>query len=230
MYRKGERKTRQREITSTQGAEYATRPKRTFSISFVPVLIWPIHYTLQIVILYQEITKSEKLEYYPPEVTKTSNLEIWWDKSVKTINKVKKNKPDIVIWNQQDKTCKIVEVSVPLDMNLRQAREDKESKYIPLISQLQQMYRGYKSSNTNLNRSPRIHTPRTEKEYRANWNTEIENNNSKRTNTKSGNTWDGENMQNNTNTYIYIYIHTHTHTHTYTHTYIHTHTHTYTHI
>ena len=65
-------------------------------------------------------------------------------KSVKTINKVKKNKPDIVIWNQQDKTCKIVEVSVPLDMNLRQAREDKESKYIPLISQLQQMYRGYK--------------------------------------------------------------------------------------
>ena len=63
---------------------------------------------------------------------------------MKTINKVKKNKPDIVIWNQQDKTCKIVEVSVPLDMNLRQAREDKESKYIPLISQLQQMYRGYK--------------------------------------------------------------------------------------
>ena len=53
------------------------------------------------------------------------------------------------------------------------------------------------SSNTNLNRSPRIHTPRTEKEHRANWNTEIENNNSKRTNTKSGNTWDGENMQNN---------------------------------
>ena len=63
---------------------------------------------------------------------------------MKTINKVKKNKPDIVIWNQQDKTCKIVEVWVPLDMNLRQAREDKESKYIPLISQLQQMYRGYK--------------------------------------------------------------------------------------
>ena len=84
------------------------------------------------------------MEYYPPEVTKTSNLEIWWDKSVKTIYKVKKNKPDIVIWNQQDKTCKIVEVSVPLDMNLRQAREDKESKYILLISQLQQMYRGYK--------------------------------------------------------------------------------------
>ena len=54
------------------------------------------------------------------------------------------------------------------------------------------------SSNTNLNRSPRIHTSRTEKEYRTNWNTEIENNNSKRTNTKSGNTWDGENMQNNT--------------------------------
>ena len=48
---------------------------------------------------------------------------------MKTVNKVKKNKPDIVIWGLRDKTCKIVEVSVPLDTNLRQARDEKEAKY-----------------------------------------------------------------------------------------------------
>ena len=72
------------------------------------------------------------------------NQEIWWDKYVKTANKVKKNRPDITIWNTQKKICQLMEVSVPLDMNLSQVREDKESKYLPLISQMQQMYNNYK--------------------------------------------------------------------------------------
>ena len=57
---------------------------------------------------------------------------------------MKKNISDIVIWDLKDKSCKIIEVSVPLDTNLKQARDEKEAKYIPLISQLQQMYRGFK--------------------------------------------------------------------------------------
>ena len=94
-------------------------------------------------ILCQEITrKSEKIEHNPPEVTKINNMEIWWDKPVKTVNKVKKNKPYIVIWDLKDKSCNIVEVSVPLDTNSRQARDEKEPKYIPLISQLQKCTEG----------------------------------------------------------------------------------------
>ena len=95
-------------------------------------------------IVYQEITKAEKLEYDPPPVKRQDNQEIWCDKYVKTANKVKKNRPDITIWDTQKKICQIVEVSVPLDMNLSQVREDKESKYLPLISQMQQMYNNYK--------------------------------------------------------------------------------------
>ena len=95
-------------------------------------------------IVYQEITKAENLEYDPPPVKRQDSQEIWWDKYVKTANKVKKNRPDITIWDTQKKICQIVEVSVPLDMNLSQVREDKESKYLPLISQMQQMYNNYK--------------------------------------------------------------------------------------
>ena len=95
-------------------------------------------------IVYQEITTAEKLEYDPPPVKRQDNQEIWWDKYVKTANKIKKNRPDITIWDTQKKICQIVEVSVPLDMNLSQVREDKESKYLPLISQMQRMYNNYK--------------------------------------------------------------------------------------
>ena len=47
------------------------------------------------------------------EITWQDNQEIWWDKYVKTANKVKKNRPDITIWDTQKKICQIVEVSVP---------------------------------------------------------------------------------------------------------------------
>ena len=72
------------------------------------------------------------------------NQEIWCEKYVKTANKVKKNRPEITIWDTQKKICQIVEVSVPLDINLSQVREDKEFKYLLLTSQMQQMYNNYK--------------------------------------------------------------------------------------
>ena len=42
------------------------------------------------------------------------------------------------------KICKIVDVGVPLDTNLENVYQDKKSKYIPLIGQMQQIYKDYK--------------------------------------------------------------------------------------
>ena len=44
------------------------------------------------------------------------------------------------------KTCQLVECTVPLDTNLADAYCQKEIRYIPLISELQRMYHGYKFS------------------------------------------------------------------------------------
>ena len=44
------------------------------------------------------------------------------------------------------KTCQLVECTVPLDTNLADTYYQKEIKYIPLISELQRMYHGYKVS------------------------------------------------------------------------------------
>ena len=51
-----------------------------------------------------------------------------------------------MIWDTKRKLCKIVEVTVPLDTNLAKAYKDKETKYIKLISSMQQQHRGYKFS------------------------------------------------------------------------------------
>ena len=97
-------------------------------------------------ILYQEVLQNERLEFSPPEVTAKNQSEVWWDKEVKTRRKVKQNRPDVTIWNNKDMTCKIVEVTCPLDTNLQQAYELKQQKYIQLISQMQILYPKYKFS------------------------------------------------------------------------------------
>ena len=97
-------------------------------------------------IMYQEILENEKLVYNPPPVTKVGEIEIWWDEPIRTHPKVKKNRPDLVIWDTGQKLCKFVEITVPLDTNIATAYREKEKKYIQLISAMQQQYRGYKFS------------------------------------------------------------------------------------
>ena len=97
-------------------------------------------------VIYQEILESDKPIYNLPRVTTRDQLEIWWDMEVYTTTKVKHNKPDIMLWKKEEKTCQLVECTVPLDTNLAEAYHQKEIKYIPLISELQRMYHGYKFS------------------------------------------------------------------------------------
>ena len=72
-------------------------------------------------ILYQEIIKNEKINYNPPRVTIKNEIELWWDMEIHTVTKVKKNQPDIVLWNHELKTCQIIEITVPIDTNLKEA-------------------------------------------------------------------------------------------------------------
>ena len=71
-------------------------------------------------------------------VITTVNKEIWWNMKIKTTNKVKYNRPDIMIWDKEAKTCDVVEV------NVSRRLMTKSDKYMPLLSELQQMYTNYK--------------------------------------------------------------------------------------
>ena len=99
-------------------------------------------------IIYDEVMRNEKDDYQPtwnvPFVTKTSNIEVWWDIPVKLSNRVKHNRPEMIIWDKQKLQCKVIDFSVPLDNNVPMKETEKINNYIPMISELQQMYHNYK--------------------------------------------------------------------------------------
>ena len=98
-------------------------------------------------VVYVEILKAEGEKKTPrnvPEVARIGNKELWWDKKFTLPNKVKHNKPDLVIWDRQTKECKIIDFSTPLDQNVSMKETEKVNNYMPLVSELQQLYRGYK--------------------------------------------------------------------------------------
>ena len=68
-----------------------------------------------------------------------------------TVTRVKRNQPDIVLWDHEQKpvkTCRIIEITVPIDTNLKEAYHQKEIKYIPLFAEMQRMYSDYKFSTS----------------------------------------------------------------------------------
>ena len=50
----------------------------------------------------------------------------------------------MIIRDKQKLQCKVIDFSVPLDNNVPMKETEKINSYIPMISELQQMYRKYK--------------------------------------------------------------------------------------
>ena len=79
-------------------------------------------------VIYDEILKAEgekKTPWNVPEVARIGDKELWWDKKFVLPNKVKHNKPDLVIWNRQTKECKIIDFSTILDQNVSMKETEK---------------------------------------------------------------------------------------------------------
>ena len=75
---------------------------------------------------------------------KVNEHEYWWKISVKTITKIQHNKPDVVIWNHNEKLCSIIEFSCPADINISKKINEKMNSYGPLLRNLQILYPEYK--------------------------------------------------------------------------------------
>ena len=97
-------------------------------------------------VILQEIIDDNHQKFIksPPPVTNTTTKEIWWNLQIKTTNKVKYNRPDIIVWDKETQVCSVIEVGVPLDFNVTNRQITKVDKYMPLVSELQQMYPEYK--------------------------------------------------------------------------------------
>ena len=87
-----------------------------------------------------------KVEYLADKfIHSEGNIEYWWNLSIKTAIKTKNNKPDLIIWNNEVKTCQVVEFSCPTDINFsKKLISEKENIYGPLIHSMQLLYPDYK--------------------------------------------------------------------------------------
>ena len=94
----------------------------------------------ELIEMHQNIEKRRN----PETITKTSDFEMWWDKKVSVQPTVEHNRPDIVYWNFQEKKCLIIDICVPLDVNVAREEKEKCDRYVILASRLQRLYPQYK--------------------------------------------------------------------------------------
>ena len=100
-------------------------------------------------IIYEEITadkqgKVTRQYRKPPAVTHCDGKEIWWNVPLNLPNKVEHNCPDIIVWDNVNKTCTIIEISTPLDTNVTDRTKWKKDLYMPLVAEMSRIYKHYK--------------------------------------------------------------------------------------
>ena len=97
------------------------------------------------VVYYGLLNKLENTEIRKtPETTvKTTKVEMWWDKKIGVQPTVEHNRPDIVFWDLEKKRCLIIDICVPMDVNVSREEKTKQDKYVLLASRLQRLYPRY---------------------------------------------------------------------------------------
>ena len=94
--------------------------------------------------LLKELGKIQEDKKSPESMFKTNNVEIWWDKKISVQPPVEHNRPDIVLWDLLKKRCCIIDICVPMDVNVSREEKEKRDKYFILASRLQRLYPQYK--------------------------------------------------------------------------------------
>ena len=78
---------------------------------------------------YSTETPDKWHEHKPLPGVDTSEVIILWDFPIRTYWAIQANKPDIVIKHKQNKTCQLIDMSVPSDSNISAKEFEKLSKY-----------------------------------------------------------------------------------------------------
>ena len=97
------------------------------------------------VVVYLKVVPGFKVECPSDEfIHFEGNIEYWWNLSIKTAIKTKNNKPNLIIWNSEAKTCQMVEFNCPADANVFNKVSENYNIHGPLIHIVQLLYPDYK--------------------------------------------------------------------------------------
>ena len=68
-------------------------------------------------------------EHKPESVLRKGNIKLLWDFNIQCDHEIEARRPDIVVVNENEKECKIVDVAVPWDSRVRAKERGKIDKY-----------------------------------------------------------------------------------------------------
>ena len=71
---------------------------------------------------------------------KDNNLTIMWDMPVNTDRTITANRPDIIVKDSVNSTCKLIDMTVPSDRNIALKEIEKKSKYKDLEVEIQRIW------------------------------------------------------------------------------------------
>lgn len=79
-------------------------------------------------------------KYVPPDCDENEEVKVYWDRTVHTDRFIEHNRPDIIIFDKNNKTANIIDMTVPNDHNIREARATKIAKYIDLAHEIRAIH------------------------------------------------------------------------------------------
>ena len=106
----------------------------------------PVRHNEVCKLIYNALIKlhhPEQRYQIPTPIWSSESLEIWWEILIKTIPKIPHNRPDIVVWRKNEKTCYIIDICIPLDENIHRQEKEKVDRYTQLKVSLIRLYPQY---------------------------------------------------------------------------------------
>ena len=94
-----------------------------------------------------EDTSVAWYNHEPLPVIENDVIKVLWDFYIQTDKRVTSNRPDIVIMDKKEKSLKLIDVSIPNDMNIVSKRIEKIEKYANLSIELKELW-GMKTAET----------------------------------------------------------------------------------
>ena len=93
--------------------------------------------------IMNHIKITDKWYQHTPETVmhnKDNNLTIMWDMPINTDRTMTENRPDIIVKDSVNSTCKLIDMTVPSDRNIALKEIEKKSKYKDLELEIQRMW------------------------------------------------------------------------------------------
>ena len=84
--------------------------------------------------------KERWYENEPKTVSENDSVTTLWDMLIHTDRTIAANTPDIVLKNQKDKTCLLIDTTIPLDTNTSVKTTEKLKKYKDLEIEVEGMW------------------------------------------------------------------------------------------